>query len=200
MIQEMKFDYRKATQAINLLANRYDGKKINKMKALKLIWAADRYHMRKYGRPVIGDKYIAMKFGPVASGVKDIMDGNVLQDEYLEYADDFIKEIDRYNIRSVSDVDKDVFSESDLEALNFALENFGNIDRFKLSKMTHDYPEWKRYQQVLESGKSIWEVISYMDFFNDPTDVRKDLFKIDKEIIEDSKMAYQESNLINLLI
>ena len=39
---------------------------------IKLIFFADRYHIRKYGRPITNDEYLAMDFGPVNSGVKDI--------------------------------------------------------------------------------------------------------------------------------
>src|SRR5882724_2767190 len=65
------FSHRKATQALNFFARKAGGR-INKMKALKLVYFADRYHLRKYGRPVVGDEYLAMNYGPVASGTKDL--------------------------------------------------------------------------------------------------------------------------------
>ena len=65
------FDYRKATQALNHFALK-EGGQINKMKALKLVYLADRYHLRKYGRLITNDVYFAMPYGAVASGVKDI--------------------------------------------------------------------------------------------------------------------------------
>lgn len=49
------FSHRKATQALNFFARKAPGHSINKMKALKLVYFADRYHLRKYGRPVVGD-------------------------------------------------------------------------------------------------------------------------------------------------
>src|SRR5438105_15508174 len=65
------FSHRKATQALNFFA-RQEGGSINKMKALKLVYFADRYHLRRFGRPVVGDEYHAMNYGPVASGTKDL--------------------------------------------------------------------------------------------------------------------------------
>ena len=64
---------KKGTQALNYFARKKNGK-INKMKAIKLIYLADRYHLRKYGRPVVGDDYWAMKYGPVASSTLNIAD------------------------------------------------------------------------------------------------------------------------------
>ena len=51
MCIHLEFDHEKATQAINFFA-RESGGQINKMKAIKLIYFAERYHLRKYGRPI----------------------------------------------------------------------------------------------------------------------------------------------------
>ena len=63
---------RKSTQALNYFAHkaasgRPPSRKLNKMKALKLLFFADRYHLRKYGRSVSDCVYFAMKHGPAAS-------------------------------------------------------------------------------------------------------------------------------------
>ena len=70
--------HRKATQALNFLA-RQSGGRINKLKALKLMFFADRYHLRKFGRPVSECAYYAMTHGPVASEAKQVAeDGDLL--------------------------------------------------------------------------------------------------------------------------
>lgn len=63
--------HRKATQALNFMA-RQSGGRISRLKALKLLFFADRYHLRKYGRTVSGCTYYAMTHGPVASEAKSI--------------------------------------------------------------------------------------------------------------------------------
>jgi len=68
---QLSFSHRKATEALNFFAIKAGGR-INKMKALKLVFFADRYHFRQYGRPVTNDEYIAMEYGPVPSGCKDL--------------------------------------------------------------------------------------------------------------------------------
>ena len=188
------FDYKKATQAINYLASCTKSHQINIMRVLKLIWAADRYHIRKYGRTVLGDKYIAMQFGPVASKVKDLMERTVaLQQNEAEYRDQFIKKVNKYTIESANKVDLDVFSDSDIEALKFAIKEFGRIEKYNLSNFTHEYPEWKKYEQLLESGKSQWEIINQNDFFKNPTNIKKDPFKIDEENLNISKEIFREN-------
>ena len=67
----LEFDYKKATQAINYFTKK-EGGQIEKLKLIKLVYLADRFHLRKYGRPIMNDTYLAMPLGPVGSSVKDI--------------------------------------------------------------------------------------------------------------------------------
>ena len=61
-------------------------------KALKLVFFADRYHLRQYGRPVTNDEYMAMEFGPVPSGCKDLAEmSDYLDTHERSYAERFLK-------------------------------------------------------------------------------------------------------------
>lgn len=55
---------------------------VNKYNLMKIIFAADKYHLNKYGRSVTGDYYINMEYGTVPSNIKNIIDGNN-KDYYL---------------------------------------------------------------------------------------------------------------------
>jgi uncharacterized phage-associated protein len=136
---ELRFgpDYQKAVQALNFFAL-HDGGQVNKMKAIKLIFFADRYHLRKYGRPVIGDRYVAMPYGPVASTAKDLAESTVfLADCQREYVDRYLdRTADNYFVMSIAQVDEEVFSDSDVEALEFAWKEFGQFDEYALANIT----------------------------------------------------------------
>ena len=164
-----KFEYKKATQALNYFALK-EGGNINKMKALKLIYLADRYHLRKYGRLITNDEYFAMDWGPVASGTKDIaeMKEIFLSDNERLYANAFIKIVGSYNLKSIRTVDKSVFSKSDIEAFNFAWSKFGDLEEFDLADLTHKYPEWKKHEQDLKTCSRLR--MSPVDFFEDPNE------------------------------
>ncbi len=79
MCIHFNFDLKKAAQSLNCLAKKSGGR-INKMKAIKLIYFADRYYLRKYGRPVANDEYVAMGYGPVGSKTKDIAENTSFLD------------------------------------------------------------------------------------------------------------------------
>jgi len=168
MYNHLKFSHKKSTQILNFFAIK-EGGKINKMKALKLTFLADRYHLRKYGRPITNDDYFAMKLGPVASGVKDIAEkSDFLDDNVKEYSSQFLELKNRYNLISKKSFEEDVFSNSEIDALSFVWNKFGSMGEFELSPLTHQYPEWKKYEALLESSSSSRVRMNFEDFLEDP--------------------------------
>jgi uncharacterized phage-associated protein len=165
----LSFSYRKATQALNFFA-RQDGGTINKMRALKLLFFADRYHLRKYGRPIANDEYFAMDYGPVPSGAKDLAESSDFRPDVEKvYAGQFIAPSDdRLSFKSVASVDEVVFSHTDLEALRFAWGMFHGCKPFELAELTHAYPEWKKHEAALKSGVNSRVKMRYLDFLDDP--------------------------------
>jgi uncharacterized phage-associated protein len=162
------FSHRKATQALNFLA-RQAGGSVNKMKALKLVYFADRYHLRRFGRPVTGDEYLAMNYGPVASGTKDLAEmSDFLGEAEGSYAKAFLRPLDRYTYCSEQPVEEKAFSQSDREALAWAWEKFGTMDEFTLAETTHAYPEWKRHEASLAAKLTSRAPMNYRDFLSDP--------------------------------
>ncbi len=190
------FDYKKATQELNYFALK-EGGDINKMKALKLIYFADRFHLRKYGRLITNDIYFAMDYGPVPSNVKDIAEEtSFLGDSEKDYSSQYISVIDNLTFKSVNPVDNGIFSDSDVEALDYIWERFGHLDQFELADITHEYPEWKRHEKALDLDPRIQMYLE--DFFDDPdADVEKcfELSDQDKNLRREqlAEMAYLES-------
>ena len=159
--------HRKATQALNFFA-RQSGGHINKLKALKLLFFADRYHLRKYGRPVSECAYYAMTHGPVASEAKHIAEEHQgLPPAVRSHTRKFVRKKSDYDYASVAEVDKAALSETDIEALTFAWENFGYFPKYQLRDITHHYPEWKRHERELQTGRRR-VAMDYADFFADP--------------------------------
>jgi hypothetical protein len=59
--------------------------------------------------------------------------------------------------------DLDVFSDSDIEALDYAINTFGAKTAWQLSQESHDEPSWKIANQQREPGSSL--VMDYRLFF-----------------------------------
>ena len=158
--------HRKAAQALNFFA-RQSGGSVNKLKALKLLFFADRYHLRKYGRPLSECTYFAMQHGPVASEAKNIAEeADQLPPTVVAYAKKFVRKKGDYDCAAVAATDSTVLSASDREALEFAWRYFGSFSKYQLRDITHHYPEWKRHEHALAGKKRV--PMDYADFFKEP--------------------------------
>ncbi|MDD4931316.1 MAG: Panacea domain-containing protein [Candidatus Colwellbacteria bacterium] len=187
---------KKSTQAINLFARKKEGK-INKMKAIKLIYFADRYHIRKYGRPIIGDSYWAMKLGPVGSETLNTanLSKKDLDASCLKYAQEFLGhpkgDIKLQNIISKKEVDLGVFSQTDIEALEATFNEFGDKDQFELADESHKYPEWLKHEKEINKGRKRVKM-EYSDFFNNSLPEESSIFKYSDEHLGLMKDVYEE--------
>ena len=68
------FDEKKALEALVLVAGDWPG--ISTFYAAKVFFLAEKQHLNQFGRPVVGDRYIAMRNGPVPSTLYDWFKGN----------------------------------------------------------------------------------------------------------------------------
>lgn len=189
----LEFDYKKATQAINYLAKK-EGGQIDKLKLIKLVYLADRYHLRRYGRPMVNDAYFAMPLGPVGSSVKDIAEfSHFLDKSELDYAATYLGRGGQPNtVVSVADVDQRIFSKSEREALDFAYKEFGGQTASALVNVTHRYPEWGKFKSALDSKETTREPMSYTDFFNNPVNGSGDKFRLASDVLAASKELFEE--------
>lgn len=182
-------DARVVLESLYYLAKKLD-RPIEKLAAVKLLFFADRFHLRKYGRLITEDTYYALPHGPVASNSLNIIN-EVLTNEnagvdkvYLtrESEKSFSAYSEEYDLEYLSDTDK--------EALDFAAEHFGQMTAWGLRELTHDYPEWKRFKHTLEKELSKRELIVMSDFFED-AGIKDDPFEtIPKRAVELSKQFY----------
>jgi uncharacterized phage-associated protein len=199
-------EFQKILQALVWFCKR-NKDQMNKMKALKLLFFADRYHVRKYGRLVSSDNYVAMEYGPVGSTTRDVLEQNdiTLSKSFLEYVNQYIQ-TQGYEFSCSRDIDADEFSQSDIEALEFALKTFGNFNQYELADITHDYPEWKEYERFLKTNNSY--PIDPLKFFSDPDLSQsphiqqfldgEDVFRlINAELVESNKQQFIENQKID---
>ena len=194
----LTFAHRKATSALTFLAQKQGGE-INKLKALKLIYFADRYHLRCYGRPITNDRYLAMNYGPVASSCKDLAEmSDFLGDEERKYAERFLVP-SGHEFKALLEPDLIEFSETDIEALEFAWKEYGNRDGFDLADETHDFPEWKQHQARLSSPHESRVPMRYSDFLENPPEGSDKLPSLTKAEQDDLREQLEELHIVESL-
>ncbi len=131
------FDPQKAIDAILYVANRL--KSANMYSVLKILYFADKQHLHRYGRFIFGDRYVAMRLGPVPSGAYDLIkivrgESPLLQCPEVENA----FTMDGYRVIPYVDADMDVFSDSDIECLDQAIEECRDLPFRELKERSHD--------------------------------------------------------------
>lgn len=198
-------NYRKITQAISYLINKNDKANVlPEVKIVKLLWAADRYHLRKYGRSVSDDEYLAMQWGPVGSMAKDILEHscfptNGLNEDDFSYIGEFISSDHKGRdsmIFSLRDTDESQMSESDREALDFAWNKLGDYTIEEIVDFSHKYPEWKKHEDALKSERSV--KMDIYDFF-ECTD-EDEVFVAEPDQLKATKYLYYENKAIEQLL
>lgn len=163
---------------------------IDKLAAVKLLFFADRYHLRKYGRLISDDTYYALPHGPVASNSLNIIN-EVISGENAGVDKQYIKTASATSFIAVdSEYEIEYLSDSDMEALDFVITEFGDKPAWDLRNLTHEYPEWKRFEHTLESQLSRREKIVMSDFFEN-ANIDTDPFSvIPDRAVELSKESY----------
>ncbi len=170
MNSEKGFNLFKTIQAIHFLVSQLG--ETNFMKLIKLMYFADRHHLRHYGFTITSDEYFAMKHGPVGSATKDVLKEDSfffynLDLEDKQYFECYLISCQDY-VKSNQTCNYDELSVSEKEALDFSLKYFGDFSEFQLANITHDYPEWKKYKQLFDDKLAKRKEMNTIDFFGNP--------------------------------
>ena len=187
-------DTRKIIQALTYIAYQQPEHKINSMKAYKLLWLADRYHLRQYGRTITGDIFFALPHGVVPSDAKNVVEHqatHIPTDE--KYRDKYIKRLGKYSFQAITEPDVMLFSDSDQEVLDKILQVYGALDQYELEKLSHKFPEWLAYESKLraEGTPKAYKIdIDY--FFDEAKEDNSGLFADDPEKIALIKEYFHE--------
>jgi 6-pyruvoyl-tetrahydropterin synthase len=105
---------------------------------------------------------------------------------------------ENHKIESKTETDLDVFSDSEIEVLNIAYTEYGNMNSFDLAELSHDFPEWKKHEEKLTNKLSTRELMDYDDFFKNPTEKNafKNIFNESEETLKQAKDTFAENNKI----
>ena len=134
----IRFDFEKAIEAILYITKRVKDPTLHNIS--KVLYFADQIHIVEYGRFITGDRYVAMKHGPVPSATYDILK-YVRGDSMfypIEHAKSLISVNSKYYISVQRDADVDAFSDSDLECLDKSISENGHLSFDALVKKSHD--------------------------------------------------------------
>jgi len=146
MTARIKFARKPVKIVESILYLALKGVQLDQYKLVKLLYLADREHLRRFGRPITFDKYVAMEFGPVASCAYDIVRGKKV---HGFDADLLPFELERHDkvisvVRPKREIVHDEFSRSDLAVLDEIADMYGDKSFSDLYELTHEHFAYHR--------------------------------------------------------
>lgn len=131
----------KVLETIVWLANARPG--IDIYHVVKCAFFADKYHLNKYGRPISGDNYIADTYGPLGRSIYSILNGDPIEMIALGGNGTLPVHVgDRWAVTADRLANTRVLSKSDVEALEWAIEEAAHLSFNELVSMTHADPAY----------------------------------------------------------
>jgi hypothetical protein len=148
-VEMMKFSFSqdKAVAALALIAREHPG--FSPLFVSKVLFFAEKWHLNRYGRPIVADTYIAMPRGPVPSTIKDFIDANwdwVDKPENFDAVVEFRRErglLRLYPAGGDAQPDLSALSQTDIDCLAEAVAYCKDKTADDLSHITHLDPAWR---------------------------------------------------------
>lgn len=135
---DVQFNKIKALNVLLYVANRVKRKDFHKI--FKIIYFAERQHLADWGKPIIGDTYIAMEAGPVPSRMYDMLK-IVRGDSYLpdtEGLADFFLVDNWMFVIPKKDADLGKLTKNEIEALDDAINKYASLSYDEIKEKSHD--------------------------------------------------------------
>jgi len=163
---QFKIDWEKTLAALVYLASK-ELPEFDKYKACKLIFLADKYHLVHFARPITGDSYYAVPYGPIPSQtlnrIKALEAG---EDDELGHLLEQDTRFSNPHFRAKREANFSALSQSDIMALDRTAELFGQKNFPELKAITHAMPA---YSKAWESrpAESKRAQMAFEDFFEE---------------------------------
>jgi len=149
-----RFDFTKTLQAAGVLLEFEKTRRMSYLRLLKLLYVADRESLAEAGRPITGDRAVAMKHGPVLTHVYDLIRG--LTPRAGDW-DSFIHKED-YSVQLVGEPGRGQLCRQEVKKLQEISERYRALDDWQLVDELHKLQEWRdSYKEDTASFPIPWE-------------------------------------------
>lgn len=133
-----KISYDKLIEIITWIAKMKPG--IDIYHLVKVLFYADKKHINRYGRPITGDTYYRLDYGPVPTAASNIIKEDLwLSPKNLSNVKSalIIDKKNNFKLTAAREPDMSYFSKSDQRMLEESLREYGDLSFDELYKTTH---------------------------------------------------------------
>lgn len=187
-----KFDIEKFIACVALFAEQ-GFKDLDKLKICKLLYYVDKYHLLRFGKPVIGDMYVHLDNGPVPSKSLDIMNEVICRDKIFittgvtnkDKLKEYVKVKKHFGhsfpvFETIKEANLDCLSASEQEAIRDTIKRYGKCSPLELIELTHKDASWQETQNT--------EEIDYRLFFQNEPEAKTEALEYMESLALDSEL------------
>ena len=169
---KFRFDQEKAISVVLYVSKKIleHGERSGLHKIFKILYFADQKHLTKWGRPITGDFFVAMKHGPVPSAIYNILKSvkgdcfMITQDMFSDYFD-----VKGHLVAPKQEPDMDVLSEAEIVHLNESIAENVHIGFDDLQDKSHGHA-WDKavkddripFKYIAQEAGATSEMLSYI--------------------------------------
>ena len=168
-------------------------KDFDKLKACKLLYYVDKIHLLKYGRPVFGDLYKHLPYGPVPTQALFIMNEIIHENNKTSDIPDVQKDVKEYLkvnklfkkhpvFEAHKEPNLEYLSLSEQEAIQETIKKYGHLKGGQLIDKTHKDATCKKTNK--------YDEIDYRLFFEDEIDTQPGALEYLESLREDSELLF----------
>jgi uncharacterized phage-associated protein len=112
----------------------------DKHKLFKILYFAESEHLAQYGRPITGDEFKAVKYGPIPSfltdAIKSVNQDNPFFNSDINPSQYF--ELVGYFVGAKMECNTDYLSESDMQCIDNAIAKLKDLDFDQITEVSHN--------------------------------------------------------------
>ena len=133
-------DTRKAVEAAAVLLRLIPHKEMGCKRLLALLYLADRESLAKHGRPIVGGRLVAMKYGPIHDEVYNLIKGGHWDSQ--KWSGHF--DNDAYRVVLSNDPGVSALSRHEVNLLNDISAAYSQKDDWDVADATHEFDEYTK--------------------------------------------------------
>ena len=146
------FHVEKVAQAAAILLKTEDTRRMSRLRLLKLLYIADRERMQECGRPITGDRAVAMDHGPVLSQTYRLIRGEAMLTPQWEC---YIRAHGPRDVVLIEDPGVGKLTRQEIEKLHEVAKRYEEWDDYAIATYTHSFPEYKKNEPPKGSCNNI---------------------------------------------
>lgn len=110
----------------------------------KVLYFADREHLSRYGSLMTGDTYVAMRYGPVPSGIYNLLKAAggrrepFIPPQWFELVGGALTVEGEHRVKALRDANPDMISAAQRTCLDVSMKENGRLSFDRLVRKSHD--------------------------------------------------------------